>query len=742
MSIVNDAGDPSNSALARLQNAGRASSSWWNSAATAATAGNATADAATGGPLSLGLVSILAIIVAVACMVGAVILVTAQGGRNNRAGFIAPGDNSSCSFITCPEGAAGPQGRPGNAGPAGAQGAQGVKGDKGDQGVQGQPGQQGPMGECTNNNPFCTQGPKGDTGAQGIQGATGGPGLIGPTGAQGAVGASGPSGPSGPIGNTGAQGIQGIQGIPGVCNCLNLSLVNLVNLGVNGSTTLNGTTTLNGVLNCPGGALSPNCFGLTVCPNFANCNLQAQGLLISSTNASVVPLLQVGMLAGDAGKGVVIFGLPGGNNITTLTSNVVGTYYMSSLYTPMVHRSWFSTAIFESVGSSAIYTSISSSGTVNITGSVGVSVVAGTGSNVFIGAGTNFVNVNSGGNSISSATATYNVSATNIYMNQGNLNPYWGTQSTTSLECQAGGTLPPKAGVSMLMSTDIIMAANTSLLSASSTGLISVSGLLVCGQVIKSASTTLEIQDSTLTKFLDVWATIQNSQGSQPVTFNDFNGVNFQQTALFDSSPSPLVVNDPQGLSVSVGPLVANGYVQSSSVLLNTLFLNTNASGYPGGHIVMGTSGTETLINGNLYVQGTIASLGSCCVSDVRAKEHIREVPPRVDLQTIINLPRRVSFRYTKEYQDANRFVKDHIHDGFIAQELEGIVPRAVGIMNATLGKQVINDFRHILYDRIVPHVVGAVKELHAMHMALRSEYEDLKAEMRELHSKLHQRFP
>ena len=114
MSIVNDAGEPSNSTLARLQYAKRAASNWWTSAATAGGAGNAAADAAASGPMSLGLVSVLAIVVAIACMVGAVIFVTAQGGRNNRAGFEAPGNN--CSVITCPEGPAGPPGGPGSAG--------------------------------------------------------------------------------------------------------------------------------------------------------------------------------------------------------------------------------------------------------------------------------------------------------------------------------------------------------------------------------------------------------------------------------------------------------------------------------------------------------------------------------------------------------------------------------------------------------------------------------------------------
>jgi len=522
-----------------------------------------------------------------------------------------------------------------------------------------------------------------------------------------------------------------------------VSLVNLVNLGVNGSTTLNGTTTLNGVLSCPGGALAPNCFGISVCPDFTLCNLRAQSLSVFSTNVSVIPQLLVGMQPGDVGNSVVNLGLPGANAISTLTSNVNGLYYMSSNNTAMLHRAWFNTATFESVGGTSLSTNIGSSGSVNITAGTGVSILSGsTTGSIFAAVSSNTFTMNGNSQSIAASTLTYNVSANNINFVQGNLNPWFNTQPTTTLECQIGGALPPVAGTSIAFGTDLIMATGTRLMSAGATGLISMSGILLCGQLIKSSSTTVEVQDSTNTKFLDVWATIQNTDSLKPVTFNDGDGVSFFNTPIINGAGTPVLVAEANGLRVSAGPLIIKDNLQAP---LNVININTNASGYAGGAINMGTSGTETTILGDLWVVGNINGAGTCsgCVSDARVKEEVREVAPRLDLHTILSLPRRVSYRFTKAYQSVDRFVKDHIHHGFIAQELESVLPRAVQTVNQTLGNgQLVSDFRRVLYDRIVPHVAGAVKELHAMHMALREDYEALREEVRELRSKLKAHFP
>jgi hypothetical protein len=113
--FTNDAGDLSNSGYARAQEAARNAGSWLSStsAALGSTATNAVGVASTT-VIQLSILSVVLFCVAIACAIGVVVLVTAQGGRNNRAGFVAPGGN--CSVITCPQG---PIGLTGGSGPAG-----------------------------------------------------------------------------------------------------------------------------------------------------------------------------------------------------------------------------------------------------------------------------------------------------------------------------------------------------------------------------------------------------------------------------------------------------------------------------------------------------------------------------------------------------------------------------------------------------------------------------------------------
>lgn len=84
-----------------------------------------------------------------------------------------------------------------------------IQGPPGDTGPAGPPGPQGIQGV-----PGPT-GPTGNTGATGSTGATGAQGPKGDTGATGAQGVQGVPGPEGPEGDIGPQGPQGIQGVKG-----------------------------------------------------------------------------------------------------------------------------------------------------------------------------------------------------------------------------------------------------------------------------------------------------------------------------------------------------------------------------------------------------------------------------------------------------------------------------------------------------------------------------------------------
>jgi hypothetical protein len=222
-----------------------------------------------------------------------------------------------------------------------------------------------------------------------------------------------------------------------------------------------------------------------------------------------------------------------------------------------------------------------------------------------------------------------------------------------------------------------------------------VSGLEMCGQLITTTGTTLQLQNNTATRLLDVQAVITNSDPLYGVTFIDVtSGVNFQDTAIHNElgAAGPLVCDDQEGLS-----LTAN----------NTLYVNT----------VSPVLGATVTVQGDLYVTGAVSAAGSCCTSDERVKRNVTTVAPASDLETVLSLPPRVSFHYTDDYLAVERHADRGQYSGFIAQQLERVVPRAVyeTKLQKTSGfPDGIADFRHVSMDALVPYLVGAIKELHA----------------------------
>ena len=132
-------------------------------------------------------------------------------------------------------GATGPQGPIGLTGPNGPQGPIGLTGATGPQGPIGLTGATGPQGPIGLTGATGPQGPIGLTGATGPQGPIG---LTGATGPQGPIGLTGATGPQGPIGLTGTTGPQGPIGLTGPSGTNGTNGIN----GLDGKTVLNGTS--------------------------------------------------------------------------------------------------------------------------------------------------------------------------------------------------------------------------------------------------------------------------------------------------------------------------------------------------------------------------------------------------------------------------------------------------------------------------------------------------------------------
>jgi hypothetical protein len=740
-------------------------------------AGNASSASAITGALGNGFtrgfpaLSTILAVAGIAMIVGAVVLVTIQGSSSNRAGFIKSGSN--CTEIVCPAGPLGAQGVPGVAGPPGAAGERGERGEVGPAGAMGMPGPAGEMGACLAN-PLCMIGPPGATGAQGVPGPTGLAGLPGPTGAAGVIGPSGFVGATGPSGPSGPTGATGVQGIPGVCNCLNLGMVHWDNLFVNDTLTLNGTMT------CPGGALDPSCFGLSTCPDFSGCRLKARALDVWSNNLTDLASISVGLTPGDVGGGSAIFGFFGGPPLNTFSVNVNGTFLMSSVLTPIQMFASNADIVLDVVGTPTQKILMTSTGYINMTSVRGIGLTSNFG--IVNTCNSVLTNWNCVDQLITSQTPlNFTVSAKDFIVTKTSALKWFETQSNNTLQCAGSpGPFAVIAGSSMMFSTDVVFASGTKLMTNAASGLLGVSGLELCGQLIKTTAATLQLQDATVSKELDVRAQIYNGELALPITFTDADGADFAGTPLFDSTPlMPLLCNDTEGLRVSAGPVsvdeirasttpanlvsinVLNGFylggpvtmsIPTANTLINgpalalsiqpsvdgaSLDINRNTGGFMGGIVGISRSGAMTTVYGNLNVVGSL-NAGSCmgCVSDARVKHNITAVSPHDDLALVLAIPRRVAFQYSAGYQKEDPFVKDYVHHGFIAQELERVLPRAVHSGNRTVDGVEYTDFRSLHLERIVPHVVGAVKALHEELRELKKEVAELRALVKGLLSK------
>ncbi len=680
--------------------------------------------------------------VAAAMLVIVVVTVVVLRGTGAIAGYSAPGDN--CTFITCPAGALGPQGLrgpPGSPGPIGMPGDQGPAGVQGNQGLPGVQGEPGPPGAC-DANPFCMtgatgpSGPTGPTGPRGIAGLvgqTGAQGIPGPQGLVGATGATGPSGPTGPI---------GLQGIPGVCDCLNMGNVHWDNLVVNTTFVMNGTMT------CPGGALHPECFGLSTCPNFSSCDLKAHSLSVYSTNLTSLASLAVGTDNTDVGGSIARFGLSN-RPMSTFTVSANSSLAITSYYTPLFLQAILDDVRIEAIGTTTTKIIASSTGYLNFTGTQGAQIASSNG----IGFVCNSVtaNLDCVNNVFRISTTNYSTMATDFAFSKPSSLIWFESLSATTLQCGATAPLPVIAGSSIRFATDVIQAAGTKLLGGASTGLVSVSGLEVCGLHVRSEGVTLQIQNDTANRYIDMRGLLTNGESGFPVRVADVEGLDitlgaplYVDTIQSSTATSgvPVTFNDADGVYVTVGNLVINA---STSALLsdtiqasvanggNTVNVNTNINiTFGGGDVGLSKIGSTTFVYGDLVVSGTITAsscTGCTAPSDIRSKDRVKNVAPKWDLDKILQLPRRVSFYYKKNgIRGADSTLEHH---GFIAQEVDKVLPRAVHKGNQTMANgAVMTDFHSLMLDRIVPHLVGAVKSMHADNVALLADVASLKREM------------
>jgi len=675
-----------------------------------------------------------------------------------------PGNN--CSLITC-TGALGPTGGTGPMGPPGQRGEKGDQGDKGDRGDQGVPGPSGPEGMCLNNNPSCAQGPQGQKGDKGDKGDRGDQGLSGTTGPIGPIGPTGPSGPSGPIGLS-VTGPTGPIGPTGVCDCLLLGAATFSTVNVTSALTIPSTSviTLEGTMSCPGGALAPNCFGLSTCPDFSTCDLNANSLTIQN------PSTLQGLIATRTNI-TISSPAPFTNSFTAGNAAILNQKLLSWTQYAVTTTIDAQTSlnIRSLAGSVFIQTGLGSSlNSVFIESLAGqVSVNAQTGVFVQTSGGTIGLLAGQAGQSLETSTGIYSGRGARINLLSGNITltdeanslDWMTTNPLLSYVCPPSGTALALdfTRPSITFNGDIALGGSSRLLSLAPSGVIeSVGFRLFCNPSITTSGGLPLVLQQDNTQIIDLRGNLSNTAGSgiivsdftglilnngQPTSTSSLSvntirtvqdvplvinatvgGVDFQGTSLFDSVGTGLVVKDTVGLKINNGagpstsrlstnhiePMDASSVIFYGNVEIRGNLLVSGVGG-GGGATLSVPSGTITASSGTIS-----APSGSCCTSDVRVKENITEISSRSDLDRLLGLPRRVSFKYTQEYRQSDPSARDVVYDGYIAQELEqsgfDIMVNKHKQMQLKNG-HVIQDFRTIELERLVPYLVGAIKELH-----------------------------
>jgi len=107
--------------------------------------------------------------------------------------------------------------------------------------------------------------------------------------------------------------------------------------------------------------------------------------------------------------------------------------------------------------------------------------------------------------------------------------------------------------------------------------------------------------------------------------------------------------------------------------------------------------------NGNLTVTGDIIGFGN--LSDVRLKRNIQNIDLELSLSKIKSL-RPVTFDWKDDiFNESKRGTGDI---GFIAQEVEEVIPEAISAFNNASNA----NYKSIKYERILPYLIGSIQKL------------------------------
>jgi hypothetical protein len=207
------------------------------------------------------------------------------------------------------------------------------------------------------------------------------------------------------------------------------------------------------------------------------------------------------------------------------------------------------------------------------------------------------------------------------------------------------------------------------------------------------------------------------------------------QASLHVAGFTPTV---PTGTGVFMGiDTLANSQIQLNSTsashidfstsgtdwLSRIIYYNTSGSlsGSLNFHVASSTSiGMSLTSAGTLLISGDIGAFAS--ISDRSLKTNVTDISPQTALDTVKTL-RPVTFNWKDDIFNAAR--RGEFDSGFIAQEVEEVIPHAVG-QYTTVDHQ--NTYKNMRHERIIPYLVGSIQKLEETITQLKGRIEYLES--------------
>ena len=296
-----------------------------------------------------------------------------------------------------------------------------------------------------------------------------------------------------------------------------------------------------------------------------------------------------------------------------------------------------------------------------------------------------------------------------------------------------GGITSPYAGIFTITNTTVASSTNTGALQVA--GGVGIGGDLYVGKSLTSTGTTYLASGNAVGDIVYIGGggnkVVFNNSGGAPSirtessqTFSIYSG-GLSNGLTISTAGNTIVNATTVASSINTGALQVRGgvgisgnlYQSGIHVIQNTATSTSTTTGalqvaggvgiggtvYLGGYLQVGTTSTTTGTNGEIRATNEITAYFG---SDIRLKENIKLIEDPI---TLINQIRGVRFDWTKDYiqgrgGEDGYFVRKH-DIGVIAQEIESILPEIVAERD--------DGFKAVKYEKIVPLLIEAIKELH-----------------------------